>query len=168
MGEEELEDEAHRDAADEAREVQRTPEELAALALEAQDGGKEQGQCHLYHRACHIVKAQAQCMEAVFASKDRDVVLEAHKGAPADVLHFEEAELHHFKEGQIGEHEQQDQRNEQENQRYNELLPAHTVKIFAEALALFRRRYSCGRCHTKGLLSPKAGRTRAHPAYFLR
>ena len=42
---------------------------------------------------------------------------------------------------------------------YDELLAAHTVKVFAEALALFRRGYGCGRCHVKDLLSPKAGRT---------
>ena len=47
---------------------------------------------------------------------------------------------------------------------YDELLAAHTVKVFAEALALFRRGYGCGRCHVKDLLSPKAGRTRARPA----
>lgn len=136
MGEEKLEDEAHRDAADEAGKVQRTTEKLAALALEAQDGGKQQRQRHLHHRTYHVVKAQAQSMEAVFAGKDRDVVLQTHKGTSADVLHFEEAELYHFEEGQIGEHEQQHQRNEQEHQRDDELLPAHTVKVFAEALAL--------------------------------
>lgn len=109
---------------------------LLPLALEAQDGGKQQRQRHLHHRTYHVVKAQAQSMEAVFAGKDRDVVLQTHKGTSADVLHFEEAELHHFEEGQIGEHEQQHQRNEQEHQRDDELLPAHTVKVFAEALAL--------------------------------
>lgn len=164
MGEEKLEDEAHRDAADEAGKVQCTPEELAALALEAQDGGKQQRQRHLHHRTYHVVKAQAQSVEAVFAGKDRNVVLQTHKGTSADVLHFEEAELHHLKEGQIGEHEQQHQRNEQEHQRDDELLAAHTVKVFAEALALFRRGYGCGRCHVKDLLSPKAGRTWARPA----
>ena len=164
MGEEELEDEAHRDAADEAGKVQCTTEELAALALEAQDGGKQQRQRHLHHGAYHVVKAQAQSVEAVFAGKDRDVVLQTHKGTSADVLHFEEAELHHFEEGQIGKHEQQHQRNEQEHQRDDELLATHTVKVFAEALALFRRGYGCGRCHVKDLLSPKAGRTRARPA----
>lgn len=38
-------------------------------------------------------------MEAVFAGKDRDVVLQTHKGTSADVLHFEEAELYHLKKG---------------------------------------------------------------------
>ena len=93
VGEEELEDKAHRDAADQAGKVQSTPEKLAALDLEAEDGGKEQGQRHLHHGTHHIIQAQLEGREAVVPGKDVDVVLEADKLAlvVADVLVHAEA-----------------------------------------------------------------------------
>ena len=131
-GEEEFEDKAHGNTADQAGEIQSAPEEFTALDLETQNGGEQQGHRHLNHGADHVVQAQLQRAEAVVPGKHIDVVLQTHEGTFADILHLEEAELHHLKEGQIGEGEQQQQRNQHKQDRADHLLSAHTSCPFPE------------------------------------
>ena len=57
-------------------------------------------------------------MENIVPGKDVDVVLQADKGAPADVPHAEEAELHHLEEGQVGKGDEQQKRHEQEEREH--------------------------------------------------
>lgn len=134
MGEEELEDKTNRNAANQAREVERTAEELAALDLEAQNRGEQQRKRHLHDRTDHIIEAELEGLETVLAGKDINVILQPHKGTPSDVLHFKERELHHLEERQIGEHEKQQQRQHQKDHRADDLLPAHTLAPFEKAL----------------------------------
>ena len=129
---EELEDKAHGNAADQAGEIQRSPEELAAPDLEAEDGGEQQRQGNLDHGAHHVIKAQLQCLEAVGAAEDVYVVPQAHEAPDPEIVPVVEAELDHLEEGQVGKGEEQQQGDEEEHDGADHLLAPHSPAFLRE------------------------------------
>src|SRR5699024_3693114 len=85
-GVEELEDEADGDAADQVGEEHTGFVDALALDLKNHQGGEEQGQHQLDHRAAHVVDADDQGAEDVVALEHLDVVLDADEGALGQVV----------------------------------------------------------------------------------
>ena len=91
--------------------------------LQAEDGSEEESQGQLNHGAGHVVKAQQHGVHILGLGEDLQVVVKTDNAFVLRVAHVVETELDHLPEGDVGEQDQQEQRDNREQENDQHFLP---------------------------------------------
>ena len=104
-------------------------EERAAPDLEREDGREVERERDLDEGADHVVERQLERREQVRTGEDIGVVLHADELRRTDVLHLVEAVSAHLEERQIGEDDEERDRQEAEEDDDARLLPIPAMLV---------------------------------------